>query len=298
MNKKTRLGLSIALVALTIAAFVYYLSKHRSLLTSLRRTSPMIILWALLLYVLIFGVILQILHVSLRMCHKRVGAKENLQLNAYSLFVNFFMPGQGGPAIRGLYLKKRHGLKIRSYILVSLLYYAIYAVTSAFLLLAGSRPWWWTALGTLAAGGGSWLIIRMYMRRSKLHKDGLDLRPRLLLALLGVTTLQAALQIALYGVELRAVDPHIGFVQAMTYTGAANFSLFVALTPGAIGIRESFLLFSERLHHISSTTIVAANVIDRGVYLVFLSALFVLTLVLHAKKSLQLKRLQASRPED
>ncbi len=207
------------------------------------------------------------------------------------------MPGQGGPAIRGLYLKKRHGLKIRSYVLVSLLYYAMYAVVSAFLLLAGSRPWWWTVLGVLAAGGGSWLVIHIYMRRSKLHEDALDLRPRLLLALLGVTALQTVLQIALYGVELQAVNPHIGFVQIMTYTGAANFSLFVALTPGAIGIRESFLLFSERLHHIGSTTIVAANVIDRGVYLIFLGALFVLTLVLHAKKSLQLKRLQASKPE-
>ncbi len=136
------------------------------------------------------------------------------------------------------------------------------------------------------------------MQRSKLQGDGLDLRPRLLLALLGVTLLQAGLQIALYATELHTLNPHIGFVQIMTYTGAANFSLFVALTPGAIGIRESFLLFSGRLHHIGSATIIAANIIDRGVYLIFLGALFALTLVLHARQSLQLKHLEEPKAED
>jgi uncharacterized membrane protein YbhN (UPF0104 family) len=69
----------------------------------------------------------------------------------------------------------------------------------------------------------------------------------------------------------------------ITYTGAANFALFVALTPGAIGIREAFLLFTRHLHHISSANIVAANIIDRAIFIVVLGVLFGLTLGFHAK---------------
>ena len=296
MSKKARLSLSIALVGLTIIAFVFYATKHHALLVSLQRLPAPTVAWVLLLYILWFGAILFILQASLRLCRKRIDAKENVLLNAYASFVNFFMPGQGGPSIRGVYLKKRHGLKIRTYVLVSLLYYAMYAVVSACLLFVCSRPWWWTIAGMLVAGGGSWAVVHIYMQRSKSRSADLDLRVRPLLALFGATVLQGVVQIALYAVELRAVSPHVGFSQLVTYTGAANFAMFVALTPGAIGVRESFLLFSERLHHIASNTIVAANVIDRGVYLIFLGLLFVLTLALHAKQRLRLKQVRQSAP--
>jgi hypothetical protein len=43
------------------------------------------------------------------------------------------------------------------------------------------------------------------------------------------------------------------------------------------------LLFSRQLHHISSANIVAANIIDRAIFIVVLLVLFVLTLGFHAK---------------
>src|SRR5581483_313742 len=83
------------------------------------------------------------------------------------------------------------------------------------------------------------------------------------------------------------VDRNVALHQAITYTGAAQLALFVGLTPGAIGIRESFLILTERLNHIASSVIVEANVIDRAVYLVFLGSLFLLILSMHANKKLQ-----------
>jgi hypothetical protein len=70
-------------------------------------------------------------------------------------------------------------------------------------------------------------------------------------------------------------------MQAVVYGGAANFSLFVALTPGAIGFREAFLEFSRQLHHIPTSGILAASVIDRSVYVAFLGLLFLMTVGLH-----------------
>jgi uncharacterized membrane protein YbhN (UPF0104 family) len=66
--------------------------------------------------------------------------------------------------------------------------------------------------------------------------------------------------------------------------------MFVSITPGAIGFREAFLVFSRNLHHISNTTIVAANIIDRSVYLILLIILAILIIATHAGRRLGVKR--------
>ena len=75
----------------------------------------------------------------------------------------------------------------------------------------------------------------------------------------------------------------------MTYSGAANFALFVSLTPGAIGFRETFLIFTEHLDRINTATVLSANVIDRSVYIVFLAILFLLAIGINLKKRLRVK---------
>jgi uncharacterized membrane protein YbhN (UPF0104 family) len=78
----------------------------------------------------------------------------------------------------------------------------------------------------------------------------------------------------------------------LSYTGAANLALFVSLTPGAIGFRESFLYFSQSLHHITTAQILSANLIDRAVYVIFLLLLLLVVLIMHVGKRLRLKDLQ------
>jgi uncharacterized membrane protein YbhN (UPF0104 family) len=109
--------------------------------------------------------------------------------------------------------------------------------------------------------------------------------------LIFATVLQSIIQLGIYAIELHSVNSHITAMQMITYTGAANLALFVSLTPGAIGIRESFLIFTRNLHHISSANIVIANVIDRSVYLVFLILLIVLSVVLQMRGKMQIKRI-------
>jgi uncharacterized membrane protein YbhN (UPF0104 family) len=108
------------------------------------------------------------------------------------------------------------------------------------------------------------------------------------------TVLQAIVQVTIYAVELHSVNHHISLSQIITYTGAANLALFVSLTPGAIGIRESFLIFTEHLHHISSANIILANVIDRSVYLIFLLILVVLVSIWQIKNKWDSKHATAA----
>jgi uncharacterized membrane protein YbhN (UPF0104 family) len=297
MKKRVRLALGLLFIAATIVVFALYLKGHTDLLRELRHIPLTTVIWLLVLYGAWLGALVLILQAALYICRRTVSVEENILLNAYSTLTNFFVPGQGGIALRGVYLKKQHNLKVRDYVTSMLLYYACYAVVSAFMLLTPSRPWWQSAIGVLVVAGGVVAGVRWYMKRLKSQKDGLNLQLPSFVYLLVATVVQAIIQVVIYFVELQSVNHSISLGQVITYTGAANFALFVALTPGAIGIRETFLVFSQRLHHISTANIVDASIIDRAIFLVFLGLLFVLTLTLHAKNKLQVGKTAAVQDE-
>lgn len=287
MKRSLKLALVVLILAATVGAFIHYAATHQEVLDKITELNPLMVLVLLALYAVGFVSLILVLRVSMRMYGKGMSRQENILFNAYSSLVNFFGPGQSGPALRGIYLKKKHGFSLKQYAFTTLLYYGFYAVLSAFLLFVGSRPWWQTMLLMTAAAICSIVIITWYARRSKLQ-DNPGINPVNLGLLLAATALQIAAQVGVFYIELHSVDSNISFSQVLTYTGAANFALFAAITPGAIGIREAFLVFTQNLHHIGSTVIVAANIIDRAAYLIFLGLLFIMVIVSHTKDKLRI----------
>lgn len=288
MKKHIRTAVALTIVALTILAFAYYVKNNPKTITQLGEVPPSIILVLLSIYAASFLAYVLITRYSLQIFNKTFSRQENLLFNAYSSLINFFGPGQSGPAFRAIYLKKRHGLTIKRYAITGLIYYGFFGVTSLAMVFAGSRPWWQTALVASAATVASIVIVRRYKARlgTITHMNAK------LIGWIGLATAaQIVMQLFIFAIELRSVGEHISWAQITTYTGMANLALFASFTPGGIGIRESFLLFSQQLHHIDSATVVAASVIDRGVYLVFLGILFVLVISLHAKEKLHIKQL-------
>ena len=288
MNQTISNTLRLLVLLATIGVFGYYLKHHPELVYQFARTQPHVIVLLLILYLVWFGALGLTVHATLRICRCPLLLSEYLLLNAYSTLVNFFVPGQGGVAVRGLYLKKRHHLGIQKYVLVTLMYYMNYAIISAFMLLASSQPWWKTLLGVMFVLFGSIAVVHLYERRLGTRVGVLDMRLVNFGFLLLATLMVVTSQVAIYFYELRTIQPAVSLQQAITYTGAANFSVFVALTPGAIGIRESFLFFSEKLHHVDISTVLAASILDRTVFLIFLLLLFIFSHVAHVKKSLGL----------
>jgi uncharacterized membrane protein YbhN (UPF0104 family) len=286
MKSRIRLLAIILLVPLTIGVFVYYIVTHPALRQQLIDLNPLLLATLLGLYGLTALALMGVLSAQLLLYNKSLGLRENFLLNSYTSLVNFFGPGQTGPGLRAMYLKQKHGVAIKQFTFATLLYYAFFAAISAVYLCIGSRPWWQTLLLVMVVGIVSYILIRMYARRNNQKSTG-HLRG-LAIPLLAATALQLLVQLVIYYLELRSLMPEVSIAQAATYTGAANFALFVSITPGAIGIRESFLALSQQLHHIPTDTIIAASVIDRAVYLVFLGLLFLGTLGMHAKQRLRI----------
>lgn len=286
MNKRRlRVLASITVLTCTAAAFCYYITTHPTLINQLRSMNPWLLAVLLALYGVLTLSLVFIFQSTLRIIYIRMPFTENLLLTSYSSLINFFGPLQSGPGVRMVYLKQKYAVPIKSYLFATFLYYGFFALMSGLFLTIGVLRWWQTALivGVIAAGS-SVLIIRQ-KRKAELSK----LKVQGIISLAVATLFQVLIVAVIYFVELRAVDAHVSFMQAITYTGAANFALFVSLTPGAIGFRESFLLFSQHLHHISSTHVLTASLLDRAVNVTFLVILFCVTLVLHARERLHIK---------
>jgi uncharacterized membrane protein YbhN (UPF0104 family) len=289
VTPKLRTAFGLGITFITIGLFVYYLVTHASLWHQLMTTRPITILTLLVIFGFWFASMALILVAILRICNIEIPLRNNLLINAYSTFINYFLPGQGGPVLRGLYLKGRYKLPFSHYIFATLTYYVFYAGVAMLLLLGAIDSWWDTLFGVVVVSVLAFAGSRYYARKHRLNGRGLNFSLPNLAFLLFATCVQAICQVAIYWVELNSVAPGFKIDQVMSYTGAANFALFVNLTPGAVGIRETFLLFSQKIHHFTNAAIVGSNILDRSVYIIFLAVIFVVLLVARGKSAFPIK---------
>ncbi len=271
---------AILILLITIVAFVNYFASHPAVRAQLRDTSPLLLASLVGLYMLFIGSLALINHATLRLCQTRLGGRESLLITMYSSVINFFGPLQSGPAFRALYLKKLHGTNLKSFGTATLVYYAFYGLFSGLFLMSGLLGWWLIP-GTFIVLAAAVTLLKGNSALTQRLRH-LNLSNWYYLALATLT--QVSIQVVIYYIELHSILQHVSLSQVIVYTGAANFAIFVSLTPGAIGFRESFLLFSEKLHHISNNAIVLANTIDRAAYITVLLVATVVVFGSHAHK--------------
>lgn len=288
MSRKTLRSLIAASVLIvTAAVFSYYVSTHPETFSQLGNVSLGTLGLLFGLYAVFMVTLIWIQRATLALCDIRLPHKQSAILMVYSGIINFFGPLQSGPAFRAAYLKKQHNINLKQYTLATLLYYVCYAVISGMLLLAFVIGWW--SLLAVAA----LLLIIFFVLISKRDLPILRRLKSLKLGNIGDLALATLAQVfvlsIIYLVELRSLSADVSYFQVLAYTGAANFALFVSLTPGAIGFRESFLLFSQQIHGVSNVNIVAASLIDRGVYVAFLGLLAVIVFGFHIQNQLKPK---------
>jgi uncharacterized membrane protein YbhN (UPF0104 family) len=271
---------ALLIVAATIVAFIYYFRQHPEAWRQLAHVPPFTLGILFVLYLCFTGSIALILLATVALCKIRLPVRDGVLLTMWSSIINFFGPLQSGPAFRAVYLKKAHNVSLKTYGVATLLYYSFYAVISGLFLLSGIVAWQVLVGLTLAGIIAAALLLRSPLALAKKIR-ALPLQHTYKLA--AATFLQLALVAVIYTLELKSVNPAISVHQAIVYTGAANFALFVSITPGAIGFREAFLIFSEKLHHISPATIFSANLIDRALYVSLLGVLFLVAVSIHAR---------------
>jgi uncharacterized membrane protein YbhN (UPF0104 family) len=283
----------VIIIIATLVIFGLYLRDHPKLIGTLTSLSPLTLLILSIGYFLVTLVNSFVLFYSLRLLSKRTSLFDNFVLTGYSSIVNFFGPLQSGPGFRAVYLKRKYGVKLRSFFAATVIFYGFFAAINTLILVIAalhkfqSNFSFYILLIVSVATSGA-LVSLAYKKsarfRSVVHAVKLT---SINFWFIGVgALLLTAATAGIYFFELQQVGSGVSITQTIVYTAAADLSLFVALTPGAIGFRESFLFFSQQLHGIDTTTIIGASVIDRAFYVIFLLVLFLVLLAINSKKRL------------
>lgn len=294
-SRRVKQVVIVIVIVATLGFFAYYLWNNPDSLHSLLTIDPLSITLLLLGYT---GIVLSnafVLHYSLLYLKKSTGAMENIALTGYSSIVNFFGPLQSGPGVRAIYLKTKHKVRLRDFLLTTFIFYGFFAFFNALIVFFAWSGQFPNALFSGALGLVVSIIFLIFVARllpkktrvilTIVKKIRLNTLSFWMIAVGALLLLLSTLFI--YSIELDQVQPGYAFGQKLVYTAAANLALFVSLTPGALGFRESFLYVSQQLHGISPESIVLASVIDRAINVVFLLLLFVVLLALTGKRGLR-----------
>ena len=284
-NPRVRAAIVIVVVLATFGIFGYYLTRHPEVISTLLSLPPSLLALLAAGYLITIAANAYVLHASLKLIGHRVSYSDNVLLTSYSSIINFFGPLQSGPGARAAYLKAKYGVRLRDFFGTTLLFYGFFAVINV-CILGVAAMWRYPSLLTVGVVAlvGLCGMVAFFTLRARSKRFGRALHSLKLsdsnVWRIAIGALSLSLATAgIYFVELHHIAPHISLWQALIYAAAANLSLFVSLTPGAIGFRESFLVISEKLHGIDVSTILSANIIDRAFYIVFLAVLFVALLV-------------------
>ena len=262
--------LVVVVILVTVFFIGNFLLSHRDIITQLKHVPVSLAGLLLLIYAVFFAGLALINTATLRLCKIKSSFVETLLLTAYTAVINFFGPLQSGPAFRAIYLKKRYNVNLKDYAAATLAYYFFYAVFSVVFLMSGIFKWWVLILPFIGFSA-VWILTKVSpWFRARVTDRWQKFNGRAWAFLAIATLVQVTAMYLIFLTELHSIVPTITMGQALIYTGAANLALFVSITPAAIGFRETFLLFSRSLHHIDASTIVAANLIDRGIYVVVL----------------------------
>jgi uncharacterized membrane protein YbhN (UPF0104 family) len=276
------------IVVLTIAVFAYYIIHNPEIIRQLKHMPAGTFFVVLSLYLVFMLCLAWIQRATLELCNIRLGRKESTLLVMYSSIINFFGPLQSGPAFRAAYLKRKHNVKLKQYGVATLLYYGFYALFSG-LFIATYFIGIWALLLIILAVACTPFALRNPVLLTLVPARFRSLKLEYVGQLAVATLAQVCTLAAIFYVELHSISEKVALVPSLIYTGAANFALFVSITPGAIGFREAFLTLTRHFHGISTDLIVAANLLDRSVYLIFMALLALVVFGLHTGNYLKNK---------
>lgn len=277
-NKKI-FSLIITFFVLTVFIIYFINNKNQfSVIADISLIQTLTILTGQIIIILANSLIL--VHIA-RLFKKKIPLIEAFQVTSYSAIINFFGFLQGGVGFRGYYLYKKFDISVKKYIAMTTLQYLFIFSISLLLILVGLAA---TGNIKFAITSLLFIIICLFVFFMISHKVSFlkNLRERFVSTLTEsskstftmvffLSMLQLFGSGLAYFAALNAVGAEVNFGSLLIYTGLSQFSILIAITPGAIGVREALLLIAQKQMNLSTQNIVLAATIDRIVYFITLT---------------------------
>jgi uncharacterized membrane protein YbhN (UPF0104 family) len=318
----------ISSIAVFLACALFLCSYVRNNLSDFTRITEISLPYVLLIgcvclaMLVVNGLFLKVLTVSFGI---DLHFFEYFSISIITSIGNMFLPMKGGAGFRAVYLKSRYDFDY-SYFLSSLAanYIVVFGITSAvalgFLALlyfesgVFSLPavMVFLAVGAVTAWAAffpphtlEWIPFRWARERANQVLSGWHVMrksTKTVRNLCSLTALNLFLASAGTWLEFAAFhmkDPHgngIGFLQATIFTTIGTLSFLVSITPAALGIKESLLMFSSRFLEIAPSQALAVSLLDRSVNVVVLCLFFSFASI-YINKKFKIKKAAEVNPE-
>lgn len=244
---------------------------------------------------------------------------EYVSVSIITSFGNIFLPMKGGAGFRAVYLKSHYDFDY-SYFLSSLAanYLISFNITSVaalaclavFYFYSGAFSFPVVLVFVGVASLTSWAIfssppalewVPLHRTREKVkqvvsgwHIIRKSHKTLSLLCLLSALNLfLGATCTWLEFAAFRMTDPSghgIGFLQATIFTAIGSLAFLISITPAALGIKESVLMFSSQFLGISPSQALAVSLLDRSVSVLVLCIFFGFSWV-YINRKLKIKKI-------
>lgn len=232
-------------------------------------------------------------HIALA-TNKRLRVGEAFKVTSYSALVNFFGFLQGGVGVRGLYLKFRLKIPLKRFFYFTVVQYVTLFFISFILIVVGSvyiNGYSLLALLILLIAATVALLIENPLKRLSVAKPLSNIGIR---GFLFINLIQIIGCLVSYGIELSVIGADFSLAALLIYTGVTQFAIVLAITPGALGIKEGLLLLAAGQMNLTLDEIILSSTLDR--LLLFVTYLIILPFAIAARQQLpNIKSAEASK---
>jgi len=284
----------IAVVAILVGFFSYYIATHLSDFKVFLRVSPRYI-------VIIAGLYLSFLVVN-GACLKFIILDFGINLeffeytiiSIFTTFTNTFLPFRGGAGARAVYLKKKYNLSYfnfvaslaGNYVIVFSLNSAVALIVMAFLYLRNgyySLPVAGVFLSIFVAilyaiifapKNFNFIPIKFVREKGNIIIKGWDtIRTNVknmltlyVLALVNLFLISLMTLFEFYALGIKTITGEsVNFLQALFLATVNSLSLFISITPASLGIRESLLMLVSNIVNIESSAALSISLLERAI---------------------------------
>lgn len=283
--KKHQRSLKVFALIGVLILFAFYATTNWNEFNRLRSVNPLHIL------LIIIGQLLILLSSTLMFryiifaSNQTISLQNAFRINAYSALVNFFGFLQGGVGVRAAYAKAYFKIPIKKFIYftfiqyVTLFYISFLLIVCSLLAINNRFP---MAMYTFLGGILGLYVISKYVFDKMQSKYVIPIRQLGLKGFVLINLIQILGCLLAYGIELAAIGANFSLSALVLYAAVTQFSVVLAVTPGALGIKEGLLLIASSQMALSVDDILLSSVLDRLV--LFLTFCLILPFAIAAKQ--------------
>ncbi len=245
---------------------------------------------------------------------RSISLVESVYTTALSTLANYVLPFRGGAAVRAVYLKTEYGLSYTKFVASLYGNYILVMLINSFVALATLL---WLAADSIQVNITLWLImlsifsfaLSLTTKRLRLDSFAINVLSRinhpitaklarriegvvdgwklvahnsqLLTRMIGVVSINFLARFGMFTLLFSALEIDIAVSYMLLFTALTNLTIFISLTPGALGVRETVLLLYSQTLSLDNDEVLAVSLADRAITL---SSILIMTAVLWACK--------------